>query len=103
MAYPTVALLCLGGAACALMLAVAAWYCFKRGRARSAKRHGVDQPLAFHMHRRPTAVKSPAGNGGPAGATGTHYLKKSPSPTGAAKTPPGVSIEYLDRNIQKIV
>jgi hypothetical protein len=27
----------------------------------------------------------------PAGSVGTHYLKKSPSPTGDARSPPGVS------------
>lgn len=46
---------------------------------------GPEKPLAFHQHRKPTAVKSPAGTGG-----NTHYLKKSPSPTGG-KSPPGVS------------
>lgn len=44
---------------------------------------GPEKPLAFHQHRKPTAVKSPAGTGG-----NTHYLKKSPSPTGG-KSPPG--------------
>lgn len=62
------------------------WYCYRRRRMANIKRHGPDQPLAFHTHRRPTAVKSPAGTGG----GGTHYLKKSPSPTGPSKTPPGV-------------
>lgn len=41
---------------------------------------GPEKPLAFH-HKKPSAVKSPGGN--------THYLKKSPSPTGG-KSPPGV-------------
>lgn len=42
----------------------------------------IDKSLAFRPpHRKPTAVKSP-------GST-THYLKKSPSPTGPAKSPPG--------------
>ncbi|KAK6643935.1 hypothetical protein RUM43_000200 [Polyplax serrata] len=45
---------------------------------------GPEKPLAFHQHRKPTAVKSPAGAGGIA----THYLKKSPSPTGG-KSPLG--------------
>lgn len=43
-----------------------------------------EQPLAFHTHRRPTAVKSPAGST-------THYLKKTPSPTGSGRTPPHLS------------
>lgn len=47
------------------------------------KRHGPERPLAFRPPKRPTAVRSPGG--------GTHYLKKSPSPTGVAKTPPGVN------------
>lgn len=52
---------------------------------RNTKRLGPEQPLAFQSHRRPTAVKSPAGTSG-----GIHYLKKSPSPTGPSKNPPGV-------------
>ncbi|EEB16035.1 synaptotagmin-4, putative [Pediculus humanus corporis] len=46
---------------------------------------GAEKPLAFHQHRKPTAVKSPAGTGG-----NIHYLKKSPSPTGG-KSPSGGS------------
>lgn len=49
----------------------------------AGKRHGPERPLAFRPPKRPTAVRSPGG--------GTHYLKKSPSPTGIAKTPPGVN------------
>lgn len=49
------------------------------------KRHGPERPLAFRPPKRPTAVRSPGGGG-------THYLKKSPSPTGTAKTPPGVCL-----------
>lgn len=64
------------------------WYCYRR-RIRNSKRLGPEQPLAFQTHRRPTAVKSPAGN-----ASGIQYLKKSPSPTGPSKTPPGVSIFF---------
>lgn len=72
-------------------LSIVTCYCLRRRRlnAMNAKlgkrRHGPDQPLAFQTHRRPTAVKSPAG-GNP-----THYLKKSPSPTGSSKSPPGIS------------
>ncbi|KAJ8943565.1 hypothetical protein NQ318_008268 [Aromia moschata] len=86
-AYPTIVGLCLGGALFGVVIVAVTWYCYRR-RMLNNKRHGPDQPLAFHSHRRPTAVKSPAGTGG-----GTHYLKKSPSPTGISKTPPGVSIK----------
>lgn len=79
--------LCLGGAVFVLCMAAVTCYCYRQRRQHHAKRHGPDQPLAFQTHRRPTAVKSPAG------AT-THYLKKSPSPTGPSKTPPGASIIY---------
>lgn len=77
--------ICLGGILFVVFLAAVTCFCYKKRRSQNQKRHGPDQPLAFHTHRRPTAVKSPAG------AT-THYLKKSPSPTGPSKTPPGVSI-----------
>ncbi|XP_075210861.1 synaptotagmin 4 [Lycorma delicatula] len=40
-------------------------------------------PLVFYHHRKPTAVKSPAGS-----ASGPHYLRKSPSP---GTTPAGGS------------
>ncbi|KAJ8911620.1 hypothetical protein NQ315_017130 [Exocentrus adspersus] len=87
-AYPTIIGLCLGGVLFGLIMVAVTWWCYRRRLAISLKqRHGPDQPLAFHTHRRPTAVKSPAGSG-----TGTHYLKKSPSPTGTAKTPPGFCI-----------
>lgn len=77
--------LCFGGTAFGILMLVATYYCYRRRRNNNGKRHGPDQPLAFHSHRRPTAVKSPAGSSG-----GTHYLKKSPSPTGPSKNPPGV-------------
>uniref|UniRef100_A0A1B6CR94 C2 domain-containing protein n=1 Tax=Clastoptera arizonana TaxID=38151 RepID=A0A1B6CR94_9HEMI len=48
------------------------------------KRGGPDGTLVFHHPRKPTAVKSPAGSSG-----GTHYLKKSPSPTSQGCTTPG--------------
>uniref|UniRef100_A0A1B6LZE9 C2 domain-containing protein n=1 Tax=Graphocephala atropunctata TaxID=36148 RepID=A0A1B6LZE9_9HEMI len=48
----------------------------KRGRG------APEKPLAFQQHRKPTAVKSPAG-----GIGGPHYLKKSPSPTQGCSTP----------------
>ncbi|CAH0553645.1 unnamed protein product [Brassicogethes aeneus] len=82
--YPAVVGLCLGGAVFGVIMMAVTYYCYRRRRMASGKRSGPDQPLAFHTHRRPTAVKSPAG-------TGTHYLKKSPSPTGPSKNPPGMS------------
>lgn len=55
----------------------------QRGSAFGSAFGSADKPLALQQHpRRPTAVKSPAG--GP-----TQYLKKSPSPTGPGKSPPG--------------
>lgn len=78
-------------AAGVFLVGVLAVTCFcKRGRQAEYGGHGflgkkykmaAEKPLAFH-HKKPTAVKSPAGN--------THYLKKSPSPT-EGKSPPGVS------------
>lgn len=55
-----------------------------KGETFAGKNRGPEKPLAFRPPKRPTAVRSPGGG------SGTHYLKKSPSPTGAAKTPPGV-------------
>lgn len=84
MTSPTVVALCLGGTIFVLCIAAVTCFCYRRRRLHNGKRHGPDQPLAFHTHRRPTAVKSPAGST-------THYLKKSPSPTGPGRTPPGVN------------
>ncbi|KAL1506172.1 hypothetical protein ABEB36_005582 [Hypothenemus hampei] len=80
---------CIGGVIGGLLVLLGTFLCYKRNRRLRAKRNGPDQPLAFHSHRRPTAVKSPAGN-----SNGTNYLKKSPSPTGATKTPPGMSVPH---------
>lgn len=93
LAYPALLAICLGGALLAILILAVTWFCYRRRRLYHAKRHGPDQPLAFHTHRRPTAVKSPAGNGGGASG-GPHYLKKSPSPTGPSKTPPGMSAPH---------
>lgn len=88
-------------------LIFATCYCFRRRRRAASHlaaklggakpRHssagvagGVNQPLAWNTHRKPTAVKSPAG-----GNPTTHYLKKSPSPTGTSKSPPGVSNQTI--------
>lgn len=80
----TVIALCLAGAVFGVCMVAATCFCYRRRRAANGKRHGPEQPLAFHSHRRPTAVKSPAG-------ASSHYLKKSPSPTGPGRSPPGVS------------
>ncbi|KAB0791939.1 hypothetical protein PPYR_03739 [Photinus pyralis] len=82
---PAVFGLCLAGGIFVLCVAAVTCYCYRVRRLHNSKRHGPDQPLAFHSHRRPTAVKSPAG-----GST-THYLKKSPSPTNPSRTPPNMS------------
>lgn len=83
---PVIVAFCLAGLFFFVCLAIVTYLLYRR-RIRDEKRHGFDQPLAFQAHRRPTAVKSPAG------AT-THYLKKSPSPTGPSKTPPGMSVPH---------
>ncbi|XP_050303665.1 synaptotagmin-11 isoform X2 [Anthonomus grandis grandis] len=80
--------LCTSFAVCVVLTFAVIYYCYQRRKRLRAKRNGPDQPLAFHSHRRPTAVKSPAGA---TAGTGTHYLKKSPSPTGISKTPPGLA------------
>ncbi|CAH1154751.1 unnamed protein product [Phaedon cochleariae] len=96
---PTVIAVCVGGFLFGGLILAVTWYCYRRRHRRlGVKRAGADQPLAFHSRRRPTAVRSPAGGvGGTAvGAVGAgpHYLKKSPSPTGASKTPPGMSTPH---------
>ncbi|KAF7281653.1 synaptotagmin 4 [Rhynchophorus ferrugineus] len=96
--YPTIVGLCVGGTLFAVLVLAATYYCYQRRRRLRIKRHGPEQPLAFHTHRRPTAVKSPAGSG-----TGTHYLKKSPSPTGVSKTPPGISVPHTPSPTGSIV
>ncbi|XP_030767062.1 synaptotagmin-11 [Sitophilus oryzae] len=96
--YPTIIGLCVGGTLFGILVLAATYYCYQRRRRLRTKRNGPDQPLAFHSHRRPTAVKSPAGAG-----TGTHYLKKSPSPTGLSKTPPGMSVPHTPSPTGSIV
>lgn len=102
---PTALGICITATILVFTLIFASCYCYRRRRRAASHlaaklggssgkhRHstagsvasGVNQPLAWNTHRKPTAVKSPAG------ANPTHYLKKSPSPTGASKSPPGVS------------
>lgn len=77
----TLVALCTGGAFLVCAVAMTWWLCRQRRRREHTKLN-ADRSLAFRPPRRkPTAVKSP-------GST-SHYLKKSPSPTGPAKTPPG--------------
>lgn len=65
----------LGGAVLLLLVGTVSWMCYRR---RSGHKKLSERTVTL---RRPTAVKNPAGQ--------SHYLKKSPSPTGT-KTPPGV-------------
>ncbi|XP_070169380.1 synaptotagmin-4 [Polyergus mexicanus] len=75
----TLVTLCLGAAFLLCAVAMTWWLCRRR---REHTKLSTDKSLAFRPpHRKPTAVKSP-------GST-SHYLKKSPSPTGPAKSPPG--------------
>lgn len=68
-----------GAALLVLLLGAASWVCYRR---RGGHKKLSERPLTL---RRPTAVKNPAPQ--------SHYLKKSPSPTGKSptggKTPPG--------------
>ncbi|XP_064104665.1 synaptotagmin-4-like [Macrobrachium nipponense] len=64
----------IGAAALLLLVGTVTWVCYRR---RSGHKKLSERTVTL---RRPTAVKNPAGQ--------SHYLKKSPSPTGA-KTPPG--------------
>lgn len=71
--------ICVGVVAFGCAAVLIWWLCRRR---REHVKLSMDKSLAFRPpHRKPTAVKSP-------GSTG-HYLKKSPSPTGPAKSPPG--------------
>ncbi|XP_076749278.1 synaptotagmin 4 isoform X1 [Xylocopa sonorina] len=75
----TVVALCIGAVFLLCAVAMTWWLCRRR---REHTKLNSDKSLAFRPPRRkPTAVKSP-------GST-SHYLKKSPSPTGPAKSPPG--------------
>lgn len=62
------------GLSAAAVLSAVACICAKHLRARNKKTHDTSYP--FQPTRRPTAVRSPSGQP-------PHYLKKSPSPTGA--------------------
>ncbi|XP_017754449.1 PREDICTED: synaptotagmin-4 [Eufriesea mexicana] len=75
----TVVALCIGAVFLLCAVAMTWWLCRRR---REHTKLNSDKSLATRPpHRKPTAVKSP-------GST-SHYLKKSPSPTGPAKSPPG--------------
>lgn len=70
------------GLTLALILAVAACFCARRVR-RQNKKSFPEAAFPFQPPPRPTrAVRSPSG-------IGSHYLKKSPSPTSAVKPLPG--------------
>ncbi|CAK9825487.1 SYT4 [Anthophora retusa] len=75
----TVVALCMGAVFLVCAVAMTWWLCRRR---REHTKLNSEKSLAFRPpHRKPTAVKNP-------GST-SHYLKKSPSPTGPAKSPPG--------------
>ncbi|CAK9810619.1 Syt4 [Anthophora quadrimaculata] len=75
----TVVALCTGAVFLVCAVAMTWWLCRRR---REHTKLNSEKSLAFRPpHRKPTAVKNP-------GST-SHYLKKSPSPTGPAKSPPG--------------
>ncbi|CAL7944290.1 unnamed protein product [Xylocopa violacea] len=75
----TIVALCIVAVFLLCAVAMTWWLCRRR---REHTKLNSDKSLAFRPPRRkPTAVKSP-------GST-SHYLKKSPSPTGPAKSPPG--------------
>ncbi|XP_014226767.1 synaptotagmin-4 [Trichogramma pretiosum] len=77
----TLVAVCLSAAFLACAAAMTWWLC-RRRRAEHVKLAGDKSLPPFRPpHRKPTAVKSPGSQG--------HYLKKSPSPTGPAKSPPG--------------
>lgn len=79
MSTTTIVALCIGAVFLLCAIAMTWWLCRRR---REHTKLNSDKSLAFRPpHRKPTAVKSP-------GST-SHYLKKSPSPTGPAKSPPG--------------
>lgn len=69
------------GLTAAAILSVTACFCIKHFRLRN-KKLTETSTLPFQPTRRPTAVRSPSG-------APPHYLKKSPSPTGPNKLPPG--------------
>ncbi|XP_034240364.1 synaptotagmin-4 [Thrips palmi] len=85
---PAIVGICLGASLFLVLTAAVTCVCYRRRshwahHEKLAGKPRVDKPLALQQHpRRTTAVKSPAG--GP-----TQYLKKSPSPTGPGKSPPG--------------
>ncbi|XP_054287427.1 synaptotagmin-4 isoform X2 [Macrosteles quadrilineatus] len=107
---PALVSICMAGTLFLAMVSAATCLCYRRRAVQgphsklvTAKRgRGPEKPLAFQHHRKPTAVKSPAG-----GVSGPHYLKKSPSPqgsctpaaggsaatspTGQVRSPPGAS------------
>lgn len=93
---PALVGICLGATLFLVTVAAVTCFCYRRHsklvqNGKKGVRGGPDKPLALQQHRRPTAVKSPAGS------AGTHYLKKSPSPTGGARSPPGVRYDFVNK------
>jgi hypothetical protein len=88
---PALVGICLGATLFLVTVAAVTCFCYRRHSmlsqcGKKGIRGGPEKPLALQQHRRPTAVKSPAGS------SGTTYLKKSPSPTGSVRSPPGVRL-----------
>lgn len=71
----------------AAILAATACFCVRR--AQNKKNQTDLTALPFQPPRRSTAIRSPSGQQ-------THYLKKSPSPTGANKPLPGLLLTPSD-------
>lgn len=74
------------GLTVAAFIIATAFYCTRRLRQRNEKKS--HEQVVYQPRKRPTAVRSPSGQPG----HGTHYLKKSPSPTTLAKPLPGSSM-----------
>ncbi|KAK7792989.1 hypothetical protein R5R35_013174 [Gryllus longicercus] len=91
---PALVGICLGATLFLVTVAAVTCFCYRRhsrvlgggGGGRKKEPRGGRPEVVLRQCRRFSAVKSPAGAGpGP----GPHYLKKSPSPTGSARSPPG--------------
>jgi synaptotagmin-4 len=79
---PALVGICLGATLFLVTMAAVTCFCYRKRSPYTHKLHSKrsEKPVTL---RKPTAVRSP--NSGPT----THFLKKSPSPTGH-KSPPGV-------------
>ena len=79
MSSPALIGICLASTVLLLSVAAVTCFCYRRRSSAAHKliyRRSADRPAGL---RRPTAVRSPGSQ--------THYLKKSPSPTGKPATP----------------